>query len=585
MTYLWTGNTTGATLPVSASGTYSVTATAANGCTSITSVVISQSIGAPTVGLIASGTLTCAQTVVTLTASGGGTYAFAGTGVVASSGSSATVNQADTFSVVVTGANGCTAFATTTVLSNTTTPTLIVTPGSGTLSCSITSLTLTASGTGTNYRWTGGTAGTTLTVSTSGTYSVTATAANGCTSTTSVVVSQSADLPTVGLVASGTLTCSNTAVTLTASGGNSYAFSGSGVVASSGSSATVNVGGLYSVTVTNTATGCSSVTTTTVQSNTTAPTAGLVHSGTLTCARTALTLTASGGGTYAFTGTGIVASAGSSATVNQAGTFSVVVTGSNGCTALATSTVSSNTTAPTPGIVASGSLSCGNPTVTLTGSGGNAYLFGGAGIASQSGNQAIVNQAGPYSLTVTNTATGCFSTTSITVTGSLAGVAPSSMLPASASTVCEGSTVQVAAVVSGTITGYQWYRNGQPVSGQASATLSLGNVQAAQAGSYELFVTGGCGSAMSTGFSLIVNALPVVTLSLLNNGAVLQATGGVLYERLIVVDRIGSYEIRQTDSSSHGFFNITRSGPFRLTVTGSNGCRTVVDSNTASIAR
>ena len=96
-------------------------------------------------------------------------------------------------------------------------------------------------------------------VNASGVYSVTVTnTTTGCFSVTSISISRDASTPVATLSASPstTLTCAQTSLTLTAGGGNSYAFSGPGVVSQSGNTAVVNASGVYSVTVTNTATGC-----------------------------------------------------------------------------------------------------------------------------------------------------------------------------------------------------------------------------------------------------------------------------------------------------------------------------------------
>jgi len=158
-----------------------------------------------------------------------------------------------------------------------------------------------------------------------------------------------------------------------------------------------------------------------------------------------------------------------------------------------------------------------------------------------------------------------------------------------------GGNVSVAASITGSASGYQWYKDGQSLgSGQQSATLGLGGVQAAQAGSYELFVTGGCGSAMSTAFSLTVNALPVVTL-LVNNATVnlnnnslpvitlnnglpgsFQVLGGVAFERFQIIDRINGFEIRQVDTNATGVFTVNRTGLYNLTITDANGCKRTV---------
>jgi hypothetical protein len=80
--------------------------------------------------------------------------------------------------------------------------------------------------------------------------------------------------------------------------------------------------------------------------------------------------------------------------------------------------------------------------------------------------------------------------------------------PANASSVQAGASVTVAVSVSGTVTSYQWYKDNlsSAVSGQTSATLTLTNVQPADAGSYSLVVSGACNSVTSTAFSLSVSA-------------------------------------------------------------------------------
>ena len=62
---------------------------------------------------------------------------------------------------------------------------------------------------------------------------------------------------------------------------------------------------------------------------------------------------------------------------------------------------------------------------------------------------------------------------------------------------------------------------------------------------------------------------------------IFQASGGAdlpgsLYERVMIVDRINGYEIRQVDSNNTGIFPINRLGLFTLTVTGAGGCKRTV---------
>lgn len=82
--------------------------------------------------------------------------------------------------------------------------------------------------------------------------------------------------------------------------------------------------------------------------------------------------------------------------------------------------------------------------------------------------------------------------------------------PASRSLVCAGTPVSVSVGVSGSVQAYQWYKDGSPLTGVASATtatLSLPAVTAADQGNYALAITGFTNATTAT-FSLTVTALP-----------------------------------------------------------------------------
>ncbi len=87
--------------------------------------------------------------------------------------------------------------------------------------------------------------------------------------------------------------------------------------------------------------------------------------------------------------------------------------------------------------------------------------------------------------------------------------------PASA-TVCQGGSASSTVVATGAAPlTYQWYRNNpntnEPVSGQTSATLSLSNVQPADAGTYYCRVSNTSGSVWSTAFTLTVTPTTAIT--------------------------------------------------------------------------
>ena len=432
-TYLWSsngGSVTTAAISVTAAGTYSVTVTAANGCTATASSVITVNQTPPTASVTpGSAILTCTNPAATLTASGGGTYLW-GANANNATTPAISVTAAGTYSVTVTAANGCTATASSVITVNQTPPTASVTPSSAILTCTNPAATLTASGGGT-YLWGANANNATtpaISVTAAGTYSVTVTAANGCTATASSVITVNQTPPTAAVTpSSAILTCTNPAATLTASGGGTYLW-GANANNATTPAISVTAAGTYSVTVT-AANGCTATASSVITVNQTPPTASVTPgSAILTCTNPAATLTASGGGTYLWgANAGSVTTAAIS--VTAAGTYSVTVTAANGCTATASSVITANQTPPTAAVTPSSAiLTCTNPAATLTASGGGTYLWG-ANAGSVTTAAISVTAAGTYSVTVT-AANGCTATASSVITANQTPPTAAVSLPA-----------------------------------------------------------------------------------------------------------------------------------------------------------
>lgn len=210
-TYAWSGpngfTSTQQSFTTSTPGPYSLTVTA-NGCSSVNSAtaIVTQNTAPPqNVSLAVSQGLSCTATTATLTAGSttGVSYAFAGPGIVSTGANSATVNAAGVYSVTVTAPNGCTATTQTTVTQAVTPPQNVTATNTGPLSCTNTSVTVSAatSTSGVSYRWSGpgsfASTAQSFATSTAGTYSVTLTAPNGCTALASTIVSQTVASVTV----------------------------------------------------------------------------------------------------------------------------------------------------------------------------------------------------------------------------------------------------------------------------------------------------------------------------------------------------------------------------------------------------
>ncbi|KAB7731119.1 hypothetical protein F5984_09920 [Rudanella paleaurantiibacter] len=81
--------------------------------------------------------------------------------------------------------------------------------------------------------------------------------------------------------------------------------------------------------------------------------------------------------------------------------------------------------------------------------------------------------------------------------------------PVATSSVQAGASVMASvSAVSGNPISYQWYKDGQPVTGQTSAMLSLTNVRSGSSGTYVAVLTSGCQSVTSTAFTLQVEGPP-----------------------------------------------------------------------------
>ncbi|MGE0635668.1 MAG: PKD domain-containing protein [Bacteroidia bacterium] len=195
-TYTWSpatglSATTGSSVTAnpSATTTYTVTGTDANGCVGTATVTVTVN-PLPTVSVNPSATAICEGTSTTLIASGANSYSWSpSTGLSATTGTSVTANPATTTTYTVTGTSGagCINTATTTVTINPL-PVISVNPAIPTL-CNGSSVTLTAGGANT-YVWSpatglSATTGTSVSANPTSTsfYNITGTDVNGCVNT------------------------------------------------------------------------------------------------------------------------------------------------------------------------------------------------------------------------------------------------------------------------------------------------------------------------------------------------------------------------------------------------------------------
>jgi predicted outer membrane repeat protein len=548
---------------VTASGTGPQTFTltvSANGrsASSVTTLTVNPS---PVATLASSGTLSCANSSVTLTAGGGNSYTFAsGSGVVGTPGAANTVvvTTAGTYSVTVASASGCVSTTSTVVTADQVVPSISISPSSATLTCTSPTVSLSAIGSG-SVRWNTGQNTPVISVSVAGPYSVTATGGNGCSAVASVGVIQDNSAPVASLVSSGMLSCAVTSVTLTASpSAQTYQFSTGAAQIGITNQARVSTTGTYSVTVTS-ANGCTAVASTTVTGDQTVPTAGLTNDGPLSCSKTSVTLTASGGGTYRFSTGATQIGEGNTARVSTTGTYSVTVTSANGCSAVASTTVSGDQTVPTVSLTNDGPLSCSKTSVTLTASGGGTYRFSTGATQIGEGNMARVSTTGTYSVTVTS-ANGCSAVASTSV--SQDNTAPMASLVSSGTLSC--SVTMVTLTASPSAQSYQFSAGAAQIGATNQAVVSSPGLY-----SVTLVYGNGCSSVASTSISQN-NSAPSVTITASPSLAINQGQSTTLTAN--VSGGIAPFTYGWSTGATTSTIVVNMSGPYSVTATGANGC-------------
>ncbi|WP_170061193.1 cellulose binding domain-containing protein [Spirosoma aerolatum] len=147
-----------------------------------------------------------------------------------------------------------------------------------------------------------------------------------------------------------------------------------------------------------------------------------------------------------------------------------------------------------------------------------------------------------------------------------------SQQPASGSAVCVGATAGVSVMVDGAVQAYQWYKDGNALTGVTSATtatLSLSAVTAANQGSYYVVVTG-FNSLTSTAFNLTINASPLAgltasgTIGCTSPTVTLTATSG---SNLTYSFSSGATQIGTGNTAT-----VSQAGTYSVLVTSAEGC-------------
>jgi hypothetical protein len=586
--YTWSDGQTGTPVSFDAPGTYSVTATDANGCTKVASVSVNQNILEPNANA-QGGTLDCVTTQISLSGAGssvGTNFSYLWTttdGNIVSGGNTLfpVIDDCGTYTLLVTNtSNGCTASASTTVDCMVDPPDISAS-NNGPLTCTTTMVTLSgnSSVSGVSYQWSGPNGfNSTLqnpTVNTPGAYTLLVTnPENSCTNVAITIVNQNIEPPTDTARVSGMLTCqvSQVEISMTTNITNgTFEWKGPNGFISNQKKDTIAIPGDYIGIVTNPTNGCKARDTITVVQNTTPPGASASVSGVLTCINTSVQILGGPNGhSYSWKGPNSYTSTEQSPTVMAAGAYSLVVTSSsNGCTSISGVTVLQNTTPPSASIAPPPNLNCNNNTVQLNASGSSqgsnfTYLWtttDGQIISGETTLTPIVGAIGTYNLLITNTESGCTSTASTTVVQSPAVTAT---ISSSTNVSCNGGANGAATVAAGGGNGtftYLW-----------STGASTETISALIAGSYLATVTDGenCSATTSVIITqpnvLLANASATGETFLSGNDGTATAapTGGM-----------AGYTYQWSNGSTTAVINNLVPGSYTVTVRDANGCSDV----------
>ena len=539
----WTGpsrnpsgivNPTLTNLTLADAGTYNVTITSTNGCTTTGNVSITVNAN-PTITANSNSPVCEGQTInLTSTCATCTGFSWSGPGgftdnVQNPTRSNATPAMSSTYTVTGTDANGCTNTATVSVTVN---ASIAMTAGSNSPICVGATLNLTSTPNGlTSYSWSGP-GGFTANVQNpsrsnvilthAGTYTVTGTNAQGCTGTASVTVVIN-DVPTI-TANSNNPVCEGQTINLTSTCATCTGFNWSGpggftdnVQNPTRTNATPAMSGTYTVTGTD-ANGCTNTATVSVTVNNVP--AFTVASNAPLCVGQTLNLNLNGCtncNTFNWTGAN-----GFSSTLQNpilptvqvinSGIYTVTVTSLSGCTTSASISVTVNPL-PTPTAGAVVNPICEGSNLALTVDPYTSYNWVGPnGFTSTLQNPTLFNitlaDAGVYAVAVTD-ANGCTGSSSVTVTVSPLPTTPN---PNGLTTICRGQNANYSTPLQPGVT-YNWSVSPAgptilPLTPGADRVRVTWN---APAGTYTLSVQAGLAGCLSPirTLTVTVNDVPV----------------------------------------------------------------------------
>ncbi|MES2762886.1 MAG: gliding motility-associated C-terminal domain-containing protein [Bacteroidota bacterium] len=534
----------------------------------------------PTMTITASpvGTI-CVGTTATLTASGAASYTWNPTGATTNSITDAP-SVTTTYTIIGDNGFGCT--ATNTFVLNVASGTSITAVANPTAACANSTVSLSASG-ATTYTWLPmNVSGATVTATPSVSTTYTVLGDNGtCVASSTVFVTVDPGPANVTATVSGDITCLTSSVDLFGSTTSSpvvYLWTGPSSYTSSTQNPTgITEGGVYTLGVVDLLTGCVNTATVSVVTNTTIPGLTVTTSGSLGCAGT-ITLTAASTTTntltYNWSGPSSFTSAVQSPTTSVAGDYTVNVADAlTGCNTTATVTVGTGTATVGFTATASGSLTCiGDVTLTATPSSTNAvtYAWSGPSSFTSTVQSPTTTVAGDYTISVTDVASGCSSTSTITVGTNTVG--PNLTATTSGSLGCATSVTLTASTTETNTLTYSW-------SGPSSFTSTAQSPTATVTGDYTVTANDAITGCSSTSSITVGTNTTIPTVGIGFPGPVLGCNSTVTLSVITAITPTMSFSWSGPSSFTSTAQTPTTSveGDYTVTVTDpTNGCSNTV---------
>ena len=496
-TILWSNMATTEDLANIAGGTYTVTVTGANGCSATASANVGNTNTSPNVTGNPTANTSCTTNNggIDITVSPSGAYTFVWSNM-ATSEDIANI-AAGSYTVTVSAGGSCTSTASFIVANNISDPNISdnITPAICSQNNGGIDLTVTGATTPYTFTWSNMASTEDLSNLLPGNYSVTVSGSNGCSSTASFNVPNNSSTFSLSGTAQPLSSCAtnNGGVNLTITPAGTYG------ILWSNSAITEDIAnltpGTYTVTVTESG-SCSATASFVVDDVTEAPTLSQsITPEVCDLLDGAVNLTVSGSTTpYTFNWSNLASS--EDLTNIAAGSYTVTVTGANGCSSTATATVPGNTIAFSINGVTASNTSCAinNGAIDLSVSPTGSYVFDWSNNATTEDLSSLTG--GSYSVTV-SAGGSCTATASFTVgSTTLDPVISSSPSPA----LCGESTGGIDLTISGGVAPFTFVW----ASGQTSEDLT--NVPP---GSYSVEVEGANGCVSAANFTVQDNIIPI----------------------------------------------------------------------------